>query len=74
MASDPPALSTAVSLDYKMNLGNYESASVFLSLSGITSETTPEEMEEMLSQQKIAFNLLRKQMQKRAATVRADDY
>ncbi len=37
-----------ISLSRKVNLGNYESADVFLSISGITSDSTKEEMESLL--------------------------
>lgn len=47
----PDELSMAISLARRINLGNYESADVFLSLSGITATTTAEEMDQMLDVQ-----------------------
>ena len=42
-------LELSLSLSRKVNLGNYESADVFVSLSGLTSETTQAEIDELLS-------------------------
>ena len=41
-------LELSLSLSRKVNLGNYESADVFVSLSGLTSETTQAEIDELL--------------------------
>lgn len=51
-------LTTAVSLSRKVSDGNYGTAEVFLSISGITAETTEEEMDEQLEQGKVAFSKL----------------
>ena len=45
---DKSPLSLSLSLSRKINLGNFESADVFLSLSGITVDTTEAEMDELL--------------------------
>lgn len=63
-------ITTAVSVDYKVNLGNYESASTFVSISGVTKDTTPEEMDEMIEQSKIAFSKIVKRIQTNAAKLR----
>lgn len=41
-------LSLSLSVSRKINLGNFESADVFFSLSGITAETTDAEIDELL--------------------------
>lgn len=46
--NDPAPLDATVSLSFKANLGNYQSAEVFVSLAGITRETTEEQVMEML--------------------------
>ena len=45
--TDQP-LSVTLSASFKVNLGNYESADCFLSVSGVTMETTPQEVEKLL--------------------------
>lgn len=45
----PNDLRLFLTLDRKINLGNYESASVGVGISGITTETTPEEIDELLA-------------------------
>lgn len=45
--SDPLTLTASISR--KVNLGNYESAEVFVSLSGLTRDTTEAEVDEMLA-------------------------
>jgi len=53
-------LTATLSISMKVNLGNYESADAFLSLSGITPETTQEEMEELLDgPARIAYDVLK---------------
>lgn len=46
--SDEKALSVTVSLSRRINLGNYESADVFLSVSNVNAETTKEELVALL--------------------------
>ena len=42
-------LTLSVSLSRKVNLGNYESADAFVSLSGLTPETTEADIDELLA-------------------------
>jgi hypothetical protein len=45
---DTPKLSATISMSRKINLGNYESADVFISLGGIYEETTVEDVVALL--------------------------
>lgn len=70
-ANAPAApLSTTASLSWKINLGNYESADVFVSVSGITEHTTPEEVERLLDNGgKIAWEGIKRTIRARADEV-----
>jgi hypothetical protein len=64
-------LNLACSVQMKVNLGNYESADCFLSISGVTQETTPAEMEALMDQGKVAYDLLRTHLAPKVADLRA---
>jgi hypothetical protein len=49
----------AVSMARKINMGNFESADCFVSLSGIKAGMTPEEMAPLLDTGKVAWDLVR---------------
>jgi hypothetical protein len=51
--------SLSVSVEMKVNLGNYSSASAFVSMSGVTTETTEEQMDRLLSNGRVAWEKLR---------------
>ena len=51
-----------VSISRKINLGNYESVDVFLSLSGVYEGMTEEEMLAALKVGNDAYNLVRQQL------------
>ena len=64
----------AVSIERKVNLGNYESVGFFFSLSGLEPGTTREEMQELLETGELAFEVLREKIvEKTEAVRRADD-
>lgn len=43
-----PPLSISLSVSRKINLGNYESADAFVSISGVTAETTEAEIDALI--------------------------
>lgn len=60
-------LSLSVSVSRKVNLGNYESADFFLSVSGIVPGTTEEEIAALVENEgKIAYRLLAAELNARA--------
>jgi len=62
-----------VSLARKVNLGNFESADVFMSINGITHETTEEDMNALLDGPgAVAFNCIRNRMKEKVAELRAN--
>ncbi len=61
MSSDEPRI--AVTIDRKINLGNYESASVGLVLSGVKVGATVEEIDAMLDTGRIMYDQMRARLQ-----------
>ena len=61
----------AVSVSMKANLGNYESADAFVSLSGLEAGTSAEEIERMLDTGKIAWSLMTQRLGEKVAELRA---
>lgn len=59
-----------MSVSRKVNLGNYESGDVFLSLSDVPVGATQAEVEEALQTSKIVFDVLRAEVNKKAAVLR----
>ena len=64
-----PTLS--ISVDMKVNLGDYNSAGAFVSMSGVTADTTPEEMDRVLANGKVAWDKLRADLSAKVAAIRA---
>ncbi len=60
-----------VSVEMKVNLGNYESAGVGLILSGIAPGTSEEEIAELLDTGKIAYDKMREHLKEKVAETRA---
>ena len=64
-------LSVSISVSRKINLGNYESADAFLSISGVTEETTEAEIDELLDGKgALAFKKLADRMREKVDTLR----
>lgn len=63
-------LSTTVSVQHKVNLGNYESADVFVSVSGVTAATTEDELDEMVEVSKIVFKKIVGRLRRNIEAVR----
>jgi hypothetical protein len=56
---EPRHIATSVSISRKINLGNYESADVFLSVTGIEPGTTREEIDAALATGALAYDALK---------------
>jgi hypothetical protein len=56
---EPTGLKVGVSISRKINLGNYESAEVWVSLTGIEAGTTQEEMQAALTTGALAYDVLK---------------
>lgn len=60
-----------ISLSMKINLGNYESAEAFISLSNINEQTTQEEIDRLLDgNMKIGYDSLKLRMAQRINSIR----
>ena len=59
-----------ISMDMKVNLGNYESASVGLILSQLPVGATLEEIEALLDTGKLAYERMRERLKAKVAEVR----
>lgn len=53
MAEETPKVS--VSIQRKINIGNYESVDVFLAVSGVEAETHPDDIEAALDAGEVAY-------------------
>lgn len=65
----PPTVSVSVSM--KINLGNYESADAFVSVSGLEQGATEEEINALLDTGKLAWGLLTKRLGDKVRELRA---
>ena len=52
-------LTVTVSMSRKVNMGNYESADVFVSISGAKAGMTAEELEPLLTTAKVAWDTVK---------------
>ena len=64
-------LTGTLSISMKVNLGNYESADAFLSVSGVTTETTDAELSELLDgKMSLTYDALKVRMAERVKEFR----
>jgi len=63
-------ITTSISVSLKVNLGNYESADALLSLSGVPTGATLEQIEESLETSKLAYGLLKRRVLEQATELR----
>lgn len=68
--TEPVKPRAAISVTRKVNLGNYESADVFMSISDITADTTEAEIEEVIETQSQAYEIIRRQVKAKAAELK----
>ena len=67
----PRPLSVTLSISMKVNLGNYESADAFLSISNVTAETTDDEIVDVLDgPARIAYDALKARLGPRIEELR----
>ena len=62
MADDPREPTITVSMSRKLNLGNYESAECFVSLSGVRAGMTADELAPLMATGKVAWELVRTEL------------
>lgn len=67
----PKALKVGVSISRKINLGNYESADVWVSLSGLDARTTAEDIQAALATGALGYDALKVAVTAKAKDVRA---
>lgn len=61
----------AVSIERTVNLGNYESVKVFLSVSNLTPSATDESVEEALEMSRSAYALLKARVKEQVAEIKS---
>jgi subtilase family serine protease len=64
-------IKVSISVSLKVNLGNYESADAFVSLSNVPVGASAEEIDEALSTGKLAWGLIKGRVMAQAEELRA---
>ena len=59
MSNESQGLKVGVSISRKLNLGNYESAEVYVSVSGLAADTTPAEIQAALAAGALGYEALK---------------
>jgi len=73
MSEEELKLSGSLSVAMKVNLGNYESADAFISISSITENTTEEQINQLLDgNMRITYNALRERLKERIIKLRTE--
>lgn len=74
MATVRPELSMSISVQQKVRLSRqYEMAEVFVSISGVTPDMTPDQMDEMIEGNgKIAYSKLAAAIKEKVVNLRSD--
>lgn len=67
-----PPLTATVSLAQKVGLPNYGNAECFLSLSGVTAETTVEEIDQMLDQAGLSWKRIAERIKTKVAEIKQE--
>lgn len=62
-------LKIAISVTRKINLGNYESVDIYVALSDVTTETTPEEIEEALDAGEVVYGAITRRIVQKTAEI-----
>ena len=60
----------SVSLEMKNNLGNYESAGVFVSVNGLAAGATQAEIDELLDTGRLAYERIRERLREKVNDIR----
>lgn len=68
--SDEPVI--AVSIEQKVGLPNYGSASAFISVSNLPAGATIEDIDALLDTGKLAYDRMRERLQERVREIRAE--
>ena len=70
MSDQPDGIRLSISISRKVNLGNYESADCFVSLSNVPVGATEEEIEDALDTGKLVFDRIKPRVRQQAAELR----
>jgi hypothetical protein len=70
VSDEQPRISAAISR--KLNIGNYESVELFVSVSGIAPDATAEEIAATLEVSSVAFSVLRTKLAEQIAQTRSE--